>query len=80
MLREFWFSLEKKTQKTILIVSPVVILGFITLLDIHPLLNVISILLTTTYVFIFFAVELIREFIGKLQNKVDYDDTSKRED
>jgi hypothetical protein len=67
VFQSIWVSLERQTQKTILIVSPVVILGFIALLDIHPLLTVGCTLLTALYGVIFFIVELVREFINKLK-------------
>ncbi|PAK38787.1 hypothetical protein, partial [Priestia megaterium] len=63
-----WCTLENEAQEMILIISPVVILGIIALLNIHPLVTIACTLSAGLYSGIFFAVNLIREFINKLKD------------
>jgi hypothetical protein len=67
VFKSIWCTLENETQEMILIISPVVILGIIALLNIHPLVTIACTLLAGLYGGIFFAVNLIREFINKLK-------------
>ncbi|AJI25557.1 putative membrane protein [Priestia megaterium] len=70
MFRSIWCALENETQKMILIISPVVILGIIALLNIHPLVTIACTLLIGLYGGIFFVVNLIREFISNVRHKI----------
>ena len=69
MLKLFWTWLEPETKRTILIIAPILILGFLALVHIHPLVTIGCVLLMAMYGVGFFAVELSRECIVKLKKR-----------
>ncbi|NGY87853.1 hypothetical protein F6Y05_32440 [Bacillus megaterium] len=67
MIKLFWSWLEPETKRTILIIAPILILGFLALLHIHPLVTIACVLMGM--VLFFFAVELSRECIDKIKKR-----------
>ncbi|NGY75827.1 hypothetical protein F6Y02_04400 (plasmid) [Bacillus megaterium] len=45
MIKLFWSWLEPETKRTILIIAPILILGFLALLHIHPLVTIACVLM-----------------------------------
>ncbi|NGY75708.1 hypothetical protein F6Y02_04740 (plasmid) [Bacillus megaterium] len=68
MIKLFWSWLEPETKRTILIIAPILILGFLALLHIHPLVTIACVLMGI-YGAVFFAVELSRECIDKIKKR-----------
>ncbi|MFE7083851.1 hypothetical protein [Priestia megaterium] len=69
MFKSFWSRLEPETKRTILIIAPVVVLGFLALLHIHPLVTLACVVGMGIYGVGFFTIELSREYMDKLKKR-----------